>query len=109
MAERLRSRARIAVPLERIADFSRRWGIAELALFGSVLRDDFHMDSDVDVLVTFARGAKQSLGSWLEMQDELKSILGRNVDLIDRDSIERSVNWYRRLIILESAEVLYAA
>ncbi len=89
--------------------FSRRWGIAEFALFGSVLRDDFCPDSDIDVLVTFAPGIQQSLGKWLEMQDELKQMLGRDVDLVDRESVARSVNWYRRRRIFESAEVLYAA
>ncbi len=52
---------RIAIPQDKIADFCRRWKITEFALFGSVLRDDFRPDSDVDVLVTFAPDARWGL------------------------------------------------
>ncbi len=100
---------RLALPPDKVADFSRRWGVVEFALFGSAVRDDFRSDSDVDVLVTFAPDAKLSLGDWIAMHDELKQIVGRDVDLVDRQSIERSLNWYRKRIILDSAEVLYAA
>jgi predicted nucleotidyltransferase len=109
MGQTRSNRVRIALPSEKVADFARRWGVTEFALFGSVLRDDFRPDSDVDVLVTFAAGTKRSLGDWINMQDELTLMFGRPVDLVDRESIERSLNWYRKTIILESAEVLYAA
>ncbi len=109
MGKTLPSRARIAVPTEKLADFCRRWGIVEFALFGSILRDDFRPNSDVDVLVTVAPSSTLSLDDWIRMQDELQALFGRNVDLVDRESIERSVNWYRKRVILESAEVLYAA
>jgi predicted nucleotidyltransferase len=65
-------RPRIVIPKERIADFCRRWKITELALFGSVLREDFRADSDVDVLVTFAPDATWSPFDHVDMEDELE-------------------------------------
>ncbi len=96
--------ARIAIDRERLRDFCRRWQISELALFGSVLRDDFRPESDVDVLVTFAPGANRSLFDYSAMEEELTAILGRKVDLVNRQAIEQSANWLRRRAILESAE-----
>ena len=102
-------RPRIDIPKERIADFCRRWKITELALFGSVLRDDFRPDSDIDVLVTFARGAAWSLFDHVDMEDEMEAILGRSVDVVSRRGIERSRNPSRRRAILESAQVVHVA
>jgi predicted nucleotidyltransferase len=100
---------RIDIPQDKIADFCRRWKISELALFGSVLREDFRPDSDVDVLVTFAPDAKWSLFDHVDMEDELEGILGRPVDLVSRRGIERSRNPFRRKAILDSARVVHAA
>jgi predicted nucleotidyltransferase len=100
---------KLEVPPEKIAEFCRRWKITEFALFGSVLRDDFRSDSDVDVLVTFASDAHRSLFDHVEMQDELEAIFGRKVHLVSRRSIERSHNAIRRKAILSSAQVLYVA
>jgi predicted nucleotidyltransferase len=99
----------IAIPEEEIASFCRRWKVSELALFGSVLRGDFSTGSDVDVLVSFAPDAGWSLFDLVTMQEELKAILGREVDLVDRFAIERSENYIRRQSILSSLEVVYAA
>jgi uncharacterized protein len=101
--------ARIAFDKERIASFCQRWQITELALFGSVLRDDFGPDSDVDVLVRFAPAARHSLFDMVRMQNELEGMLGRRVDLVSRRGIEASRNPLRRQAILESAEVVYGA
>ncbi|HEY9695989.1 MAG TPA: nucleotidyltransferase family protein [Trichocoleus sp.] len=98
----------IELPIEQIQQFCDRWQITEFALFGSVLRDDFRPDSDIDVLVTFAPEAKRGLSETLQMKDELQAIFGRNVDFIVKAAIERSENWLRRKNILESAQVIYA-
>lgn len=98
----------IELPIEQIQTFCDRWQITEFALFGSVLRDDFRPDSDIDVLVTFAPEAKRGLSETLQMKDELQTIFGRNVDFIVKAAIERSENWLRRKNILESAQVIYA-
>ena len=91
-----------------LAEFCRRWKIAELALFGSALRSDFKPDSDVDLLVTFEAGAGWSLMDHVCIQDELADLLGRKADLVSRGGIERSRNYIRRKAILDSAEVIYA-
>lgn len=99
----------ITLPKDKIIEFCRRWKIAEFALFGSVLREDFGPESDIDVLVAFMPDARWSLLDHVEMQDELKDIFGRAVDLISKRGIERSRNAIRRKEILGSAEVIYAA
>jgi hypothetical protein len=96
------------VLIEQIQNFCDRWHITEFALFGSILRDDFRPESDVDVLVTFAPDAKRGLSETLQMKDELQSIFGRTVDFIVKAAIERSENWLRRKNILESAQIIYA-
>ena len=100
---------KINIPKAKIEDFCRRWKIKEFALFGSVLREDFRPDSDVDVLVTFAADAPWSLLDLVRMQEELKKILGREVDLVERRSVERSENYIRRRHIMQSLEPVYVA
>ena len=87
--------------------FCEKWGVAELAVFGSVLRDDFGPESDVDFLVTY-RGQSPSYFDWLDMQQELSNLIGRPVDVAQRNEIERDPNWIRRRQILESARPIYA-
>jgi uncharacterized protein len=101
----------VRIPLDRdqIESFCRRWKITELSLFGSVLREDFRADSDVDVLVTFASDAGWSLFDHVAMQEELSVLLGRKVDLVSRRAVEQSDNWIRRRAILDTAEPYYAA
>jgi len=88
---------------EKLRDFCRRWKITEFSLFGSVVREDFGPESDVDVLVTFEKGAPWTLFSMVHMEDELVEIFGRPVDLLTRRSIERSLNPIRRDSILGNA------
>jgi hypothetical protein len=99
----------IDLPMEKIAAFCKRWRITELALFGSVLREDFRPDSDIDLLMTFEPDHPWSLMDHARMQDELGEMLGRKVDLVNRRSVERSENPWRRRDILSSAEIIYAA
>ncbi len=101
--------SRLHLDRERIADFCRRWKIRELSLFGSVLRDDFRPDSDVDVLVTFEDDARVGLFAHVQMEEELASIVGRKVDLVSRRAIERSENWIRRRAILDGAVPYHVA
>ena len=99
--------ARIAIPTDGIAAFCERWQVTELALFGSVLRDDFRPDSDIDVLIAFSDGARHTLFDMVHMEEELKALFGREVDLVSRRGIERSRNHLRRKAILESAESIH--
>lgn len=96
----------IEVPADRIEAFCRKWKIREFALFGSVLRDDFRPDSDVDVLVTFEEGSRHSLFDLGEMNMELEAMFGRRVDLVQKNRIE---NPFRRRHILANHRVVYAA
>jgi uncharacterized protein len=86
----------------------RCWQITEFALFGSVLRDDFRSNSDIDILVTFSPEAHHTLFDLVHMENQLKEIFQRNVDLVSRRGIETSLNHLRRNEILSSAQVIYA-
>lgn len=101
--------AKIDFPQRIVSEFCRKWKISEFCLFGSVLRDDFRPDSDVDVLVTFAPDAHWSLVDLVKMEDELGATIGHKVDLAERRAIEQSENYIRRRHILNSAESLYVA
>ena len=94
------------VPRDRITAFCRKWGVRELALFGSVLRDDFRADSDIDVLVTFSEDVRWSLFDWIDMISELKNMFGREVHLLSRGGLR---NPFRRHEILKTREVVYVA
>ncbi len=93
---------RVPIPTAAIADFCRKWHVTEFALFGSVVRDDFGPESDVDVLVSFAPDVRYSLFDLVDMQDELVAIFERKVDLVTRRAVERSMNEWRRQAILGS-------
>lgn len=100
---------RVPLPKEQIAAFCRKWKITELALFGSVLREDFRPDSDIDVLVTFAPGADWGIDELLDMKEQLESLFGRRVDLVEKRLVEQSPNYIRRRQILSNLERLYVA
>ncbi len=99
---------RIAASPDAIAEFCDRWKVAELSLFGSVLRDDFVRESDIDVLVEFEPGGVPGI-QFVSMALELSRLLGRPVDVVTRPAVERSPNYIRRREILDSAQVIYAA
>jgi hypothetical protein len=99
---------KISLMPDRIEAFCRKWRIVELSLFGSVLRDDFGPDSDVDVLITFEPGAAWTLWDLVQAEQELAGLTGRPVDLIERQTVEKSGNWVRRRNILSSARTIYA-
>jgi predicted nucleotidyltransferase len=104
------SRHGITIPTDRIAELCRRYDVRELSLFGSLLRDDFRPESDIDFLVVFG---DDDHGPWMEklirMEDDLRVMLGREVDLIPKESILRSENGIRRDHILGTAQVIYGA
>ena len=98
----------IALPQTAIAEFCDRWKIQEFYLFGSVLRDDFRPDSDIDVMVQFAADAHWGF-EFVEIKQELEKRLGRKVDLLTKAAIEESHNWIRRQEILQTARLVYVA
>ena len=99
---------RIKIPDEKVSEFCRRNHIRNLALFGSVLRDDFRADSDVDVLVDFNRNVDLGLLEIISIENELSEILGRKADLVDREEVEQSGNYIRKRHILNTAETIYS-
>lgn len=98
----------IVIPEQQISDFSRKWGIREVALFGSTARGDFTNESDIDLMVQFHVDAHRTLTDMVKMTDELEQMFGRKVDLITKQSVENSPNYIRRNSILKSAKVIYA-
>lgn len=99
---------RISIDRKQIAAFCQKWKITEFSLFGSVLTDAFRPDSDVDVMVEFAKDAEWGLFDMVDMEEELKQIFGRHVDLLTKRSVVRSENYLMRKSILAGARTIYA-
>lgn len=99
----------VDIPMKKLDAFCRKWKVRQLWLFGSVLREDFDPDSDVDVMVEFAAEARWNLLDLAAAEQELSQIVGRPVDLIERQGVEQSKNWIRRRHILENMRQLYVA
>ena len=101
---------RIELPMDAIADVCRRRGVSELAAVGSVLRDDFRPDSDVDFLVRFL---DNDAGPWMskfnELEEELGRLIGRKVELTDWNGVLQTTNPYRRDHLLKNARIVYVA
>ncbi len=101
---------RIDLPLEAIAEICGRFGVSELAIFGSSLRDDFRPDSDVDFLVRFIdNDAGPWMKKFMDMEEELARLLGRKVDIADWNGVIQSTNPYRRNHILKHHQIVYVA
>lgn len=98
-------RDRIKASPDQIAEFCQRWKITEFALFGSVLRDDFRPDSDIDVLLSFSSNQHFTWDDWTTMQKTIESLFGREVDLVSKEYLK---NPYRRHEILSTCQVIYA-
>lgn len=96
----------IAIDQQKIEAFCRRWKIAEFSIFGSVLREDFGPESDVDVLISFEPDIPWSLFDWMDMIEELQGILGREVDMVEKSGLR---NPFRRQAILSTRQLIYAA
>ncbi|MBI4719005.1 MAG: nucleotidyltransferase domain-containing protein [Planctomycetes bacterium] len=94
--------------MAEIEALCRKYGVKDLAVFGSALRDDFGPESDFDFLVTFEN---DDSGPWMNkvtgLEDDLTALLGRKADVTLRKGIERSANRIRRRAVLESAIMVY--
>jgi predicted nucleotidyltransferase len=98
------TQAQIDLPKEEIAKFCKKWGVSEFSFFGSVLTDDFRPDGDIGILVAFEEDSKRTLFDLVHIEDELKQIFGREVDLLTRRGVEQSRNYIRCKSILSSLE-----
>ena len=102
----IKKKKKPALPLVGIADFCKRWKVKEFSVFGSILREDFGPDSDVDVLLSFIKDAPWGLFEFVDMKEELEKIFGREVDIVEKEGLR---NPFRRREILHTREVIYAA
>ena len=93
---------------QAIREFCQKWRIKELSVFGSILRDDFRPDSDIDFLVSFDQDAEWDLSDHVEIQEELSRLVGRPVDLLARYAVESDPNWIFRKAVLSRVERIYA-
>ena len=96
----------LEIPSQGLESICRKWRVRELSLFGSVLRDDFTPESDIDVLVSFDPDATWSLWDLTEMRDDLTALIGRPVDLVEREGLQ---NPFRRDKIMQTRKVIYVA
>ena len=104
------SETKVPLPYDAIGVLCRRFGVAELAVFGSVLRDDFRPDSDIDFLVSFIGNDFGPWGSNVTgLAEALENLLERHVDVVTRSAVEKSENYIRRCHILESARTIYGS
>jgi predicted nucleotidyltransferase len=99
--------SRLAITEEKLIEVCRQWNIAELALFGSVLREDFRENSDIDLLISFAPDAPQGLLTLVRIKHQLEDLLDRPVDLVIKEAIQEGNNWIRRQEILSTAVIIY--
>lgn len=101
-------KADIADKLDALADICRRHGVSRSEIFGSAARDDFDpARSDVDFLVTFQPEVRNDISALDDLKGSLEELLGRAVDLVERETIETSRNFIRRRAILREARTLY--
>ena len=95
----------VQLPMDRIADVCRRYGVKELAIFGSAVRGELRPDSDIDILVEFQSSARIGLFGFASLSDELTSLLGRRIDLVTKQGLKPHV----RPNVLREAQLVYAA
>lgn len=98
---------RLGITPTELAEFCENAQITELALFGSILREDFRPDSDIDILVTFAPACKIDLLEFVRLEYDLEDWLHREVDLVEKEAVKKDRNWLRRQEILNNYQVLY--
>jgi uncharacterized protein len=96
----------IIVKDQELLDIIRKYGLSEVSAFGSVLRDDFNENSDIDLLIAFQNGKEKSLFDIIDLKSELEMLVGRSVDIVEKEAL---INPYRKEEILKTAKVIYAA
>lgn len=98
---------RLGITPAQLAQFCQTTHITELALFGSILRDDFRPDSDIDILVTFSPDCTIDLMGFVQLEYDLEDWLNREVDLVEKETVKQDRNWIRRKEILSNYQVIY--
>ncbi|MDJ0729036.1 MAG: nucleotidyltransferase domain-containing protein [Crocosphaera sp.] len=98
---------RLGIKPKQLQEFCRTAKISEFCLFGSILRDDFNADSDIDILVTFDPDVNISFLQFVDLEYQLEDLLKRKVDLLEKTTVEKDFNWIRRQEILNNYQVIY--
>lgn len=98
---------RMGITPTELEAFCQKAQIVEFALFGSILRDDFRPDSDIDILVIFAPDCKIDLMGFVGLEYDLEDWLHREVDLVEKVAVKNDRNWIRRKEILNNHQILY--
>ena len=98
---------RLKIKPERLKEICQQWEISELTLFGSVLREDFNAQSDIDILVSFDEGTAISFFDLDAIEEQLSKLFNRPIDLVTKKSVEQSHNWIRKQNILGNSQVIY--
>ena len=98
---------RLKIEPERLKEICQQWKITELALFGSVLREDFNAQSDIDILVSFDEGAAIAFFDLDAIEEQLSKLFNRSVDVVTKKAVEQSHNWIRKQNILDNSQVIY--
>lgn len=91
----------------KLIKICQQWQIVELALFGSILREDFNIHSDIDILVSFAEQAKITFFDLDTIEYQFSLLFNRPVDIITKRAIKKSHNWIRQQNILGNAQIIY--
>ena len=105
----LTSKIRVEIDTERLAVICKQYNVSQIWAFGSVLRDDFNAQSDIDILVEFLPDARITLYKFQQLREELEALFGRKVDLVDKKGIEERSNRLRKEGILGNTLLLYSA
>ena len=100
--------SRLDLPLAKIIAFCQHWQISELAAYGSILREDFRPESEIDLLIQFTPQAAQGLLTLAKVKHALESYSNRNIHIAIKESVENSSNLFRRAENLNTAQVIYA-
>lgn len=98
---------RLSVSAKELRKFCVQSHIKQLAFFGSVLRNDFREDSDIDILIRLATDSNIDLLDFVGLEYQLEDLFHRDVDLLTWNAVEKSHNWIRRHAILDSAKLIY--
>ncbi len=98
---------RLKIEPEQLKEICQQWKIIELALFGSVLKDDFNAQSDIDILVSFDEGTAIAFFDLETIEEQLSMLFNRPVDLVTRKAVQQSHNWIRKQNILSNSQVIY--
>jgi predicted nucleotidyltransferase len=97
----------VVIPEDQLRHFCQLWKVSELAIFGSALHENYPKDSDVDLLISFKPDIQWGLFDLVTMENELKIIFGKEIDLVEKNAVNNSQNYIRRKGILDGAQIIF--